>query len=86
LLVRARAAQKRAVLEWLPRVPGAERRRRALSGFFAQRLILLQRPDKISPFEVPSELRRSWRLDDRGATARVVDRVSRLARANVRVE
>jgi len=62
LLVRARAAQKRAVLDWLPRVPGAERRRRALSGFFAQRLILLQRPDKISPFEVPPELWQSWRL------------------------
>lgn len=69
LLVRARAAQKRVVLDWLPRVPGAEGRRRVLSGFFAQRLILLQRPDKISPFEVPPELWQSWRLRGRDATA-----------------
>ncbi|HWO08861.1 MAG TPA: oxygenase MpaB family protein, partial [Polyangiaceae bacterium] len=67
LLVRARAAQKRAVLGWLPRVPGGERRRRALSGFFAQRLILLQRPDKHSPFEVPPELWQRWRLRGRAA-------------------
>ena len=65
VLVRARAEQKRRVLGWLPRVPGAERRRRALSGFFAQRLILLQRPDKSSPFEVPPELWQRWRLRGR---------------------
>jgi mpaB/rubber oxygenase-like protein len=69
LLVRARAAQKRVALDWLPRVPGAERRRRALSGFFAQRLIALQRPDKISPFEVPQELWQRWRLRGRAASA-----------------
>jgi hypothetical protein len=74
LLVRARAAQKRVMLDWLPRVPGAERRRRVLSGFFAQRLILLQRPDKVSPFEVPTELWQSWHLRGRVST----DRVSRL--------
>lgn len=67
LLVRARAAQKRVMLDWLPRVPGAERRRRVLSGFFAQRLILLQRPDKVSPFEVPRELWQSWHLRGPGA-------------------
>jgi hypothetical protein len=65
LLVQARAAQKRFMLGWLPRVPGAERRRRALSGFFTQRLILLQRPDHHSPFEVPPELWKTWRLDRR---------------------
>jgi hypothetical protein len=69
LLVRARAAQKRVVLDWLPRVPGAEGRRRVLSGFFAQRLIVMQRPDKISPFEVPPQLWQSWRLRGRDAAA-----------------
>ena len=69
LLVRARAAQKRVVLDWLPRVRGAEQRRRVLSGFFAQRLIALQRPDKISPFEVPPELWQRWRFRRRAATA-----------------
>ena len=64
-LVRARAMQKRLLLGWLPHVPGAERRRRALARFFAQRLILLQRPDKASPFEVPPELWQRWRLGGR---------------------
>jgi hypothetical protein len=62
LIVRARAAQKRLLLGWLPRVPGAEGRRRALAGFFTQRLVLMQRPDNHSPFEVPPELWQSWRL------------------------
>jgi ER-bound oxygenase mpaB/B'/Rubber oxygenase, catalytic domain len=67
LLVHARAAQKRIVLGWLKRVPGAERRRRVFAGFFTQRLILLQRPDKHSPFEVPAGLWETWRLGRRGA-------------------
>lgn len=69
LLVRARAAHKRVLLGWLPHVPGAERRRRALSGFFAQRLVLLQRPDARSPFEVPPELWQRWRLARRSQRA-----------------
>lgn len=61
-LVQLRASQKRVVLRWLNRVPGARRRRRALSGFFTQRLILMQRPDKRSPFEVPPGLLDRWRV------------------------
>ncbi len=61
-LVRTRAAQKHFVLSWLPRVPGAQSRRRAFSGFFTQRLILLQRPDKHTPFELPPGLLETWRL------------------------
>jgi hypothetical protein len=68
-LVRARAAQKRLALRWLGRVPGAERRRRSVAGFFTQRLILLQRPDKQSPFEVPPSLWERWRLDTPAAPA-----------------
>jgi hypothetical protein len=68
-LVRSRAAQKHFVLSWLPRVPGAQSRRRAFSGFFTQRLILLQRPDKQSPFEVPPGLMQAWRLQKRGPRA-----------------
>lgn len=64
-LVRTRAAQKSVVLGWLPRVPGAEGRRRAFSGFFTQRLILMQRPDKHSPFEIPPSLLAAWRLRGR---------------------
>lgn len=62
-LVRARAAQKRLVLGWLDDVPGARRRRRAFAGFFTQRLILMQRPDNRSPFEVPTGLLRRWRVE-----------------------
>jgi hypothetical protein len=61
-LVRARATQKRFELRWLNRVPGARRRRRSLSTFFAQALISLQRPDERSPFEVPPALASAWRL------------------------
>lgn len=61
-LVRARAIQKRFMLDWLERLPGARRRRRWLAGSFAQQLILLQRPDKLSPFEVPPSLLRHWQL------------------------
>lgn len=61
-LVRARAAQKRVELHWLNRVWGARRRRRSVSTFFAQALISLQRPDDLSPFEVPPSLASSWRL------------------------
>jgi hypothetical protein len=67
LLVRARAAQKRVVLSWLHRVPGAERRRRALAGFFTQQLILLKRPDKQSPFELPPGLLTRWQLKQRAS-------------------
>lgn len=63
VLVTARAAQKRFILRWLNRVPGARRRRRALSGFFTQRLILMKRPDKQSPFEIPPGLLERWRLE-----------------------
>ncbi|MEY4549662.1 MAG: hypothetical protein RL685_5857 [Pseudomonadota bacterium] len=68
-LVRSRAAQKHFVLRWLPRVPGAQSRRRAFSGFFTQRLILLQRPDKHCPFEVPPGLLEAWRLQRRAPRA-----------------
>ncbi len=55
-LVRARAFEKRVMLSWLARLPGARARRRAFAGHFAQHLVLLQRPDKRSPFEVPPGL------------------------------
>jgi hypothetical protein len=61
-LVQARAAQKKLYFHWLTRVPGGERRRSVFARFFTQRLILLQRPDKVSPFEVPPGLLESWRL------------------------
>jgi hypothetical protein len=69
LLVRARAAQKRVVPSWLHRVPGAERRRRAFAGFFTQQLLLLQRPDKQSPFELPPGLLTRWQLRERASSA-----------------
>jgi len=71
LLVRGRAAQKRLVFDWLERVPGARQRRRVVAGFFTQRLILLQRPDKRSPFELPPGLWARWRLRARVAPGRV---------------
>ena len=52
-LVRARAWHKRVVLRWLNRVPGARGRRSLFATFFAQRLIMLQHPDRRLPFEVP---------------------------------
>jgi hypothetical protein len=61
-LVRARAAEKRFVLRWLDRVPGARSRRRLLARYFAQKLILFQRPDKKMPFEVPPGFLAAWRL------------------------
>jgi ER-bound oxygenase mpaB/B'/Rubber oxygenase, catalytic domain len=54
-LVRTRAWQKRFALRWLNRVPGARTRRRFLARLFAQRLILLQHPDRHLPFEVPKQ-------------------------------
>jgi hypothetical protein len=62
VLVRVRAAQKRFVLHWLNRVPGARRRRSAWSRYFTQQLILLENPDKNAPFEVPSGLASNWGL------------------------
>jgi len=62
MLVTARAAQKRVYFHWLNRIPGARGRRRAFAGFFTQRLILLQRPDKQSPFELPPGLIERWRF------------------------
>ena len=61
-LVRGRAAQKRFFLRWLNKVPGARGRRRFLARIAAQRLILLQRPDKQTPFEIPDDLLRRWKL------------------------
>ncbi|WP_394841035.1 DUF2236 domain-containing protein [Pendulispora brunnea] len=62
VLVRARAAQKQVIFRWLNRVPGARARRRVVSSYFAQKLILWKRPDKQSPFEVPPDLLQRWRL------------------------
>jgi hypothetical protein len=59
-LVHARAVQKRFMLRWLARIPGAKRRRRWLARIFTQQLILLQRPDKNMPFEIPQHLRERW--------------------------
>jgi hypothetical protein len=61
-LVSARAAQKRAVLPWLARIPGASGRRSWLARHFAQRMVLLTRPDDSAPFALPAELRASWGL------------------------
>jgi hypothetical protein len=62
-LVSLRAAQKRVVLGLLDRVPGARRRRSFVARRFAQALILLQRPDKNVPFEVPAKWRAEWRTE-----------------------
>jgi hypothetical protein len=62
VLVRIRSKQKRAVLKLLNHVPGARRRRRVLASSFAQNLILLERPDKNSPFEVPRSALSRWQL------------------------
>ncbi|HWL85594.1 MAG TPA: oxygenase MpaB family protein [Polyangiaceae bacterium] len=62
ILVRARAAQKQVVLRWLNRVPGARGRRRAFASHFTQMMILWERPDKTSPFEIPADLAQRWRL------------------------
>jgi uncharacterized protein (DUF2236 family) len=59
-LVRARAAQKRTVLHWLVRVPGAVTRRRFIARRFAQRMIAMRRPDGRVPFEVPPGLLERW--------------------------
>jgi len=64
-LVNARAAQKRTILHWLGRVPGAKRRRRFVAKHFAQRMIILQRPDGRVPFEVPAGLLASWKIGQR---------------------
>ena len=61
-LVRARAGHKRFVLRWLNRIPGARARRRALARYFAQQLILLQRPDRQMPFLIPAGYLTAWRL------------------------
>jgi len=61
-LVRARAAQKRAVLGWLNWVPGARQRRSWVAREFAQRMILHKRPEVETPFEVPATFRRRWGL------------------------
>ena len=61
-LVAARAAQKRTILHWLARVPGAKRRRRFISKRFAQAMIALRRPDGRTPFEVPPGLVARWGL------------------------
>jgi hypothetical protein len=64
-LVNARAAQKRTILHWLGRVPGAKRRRRFVAKHFAQRMIILQRPDGRVPFEVPPGLLSRWNMTRR---------------------
>lgn len=61
VLVQARALQKRAVLRWLPRVPGAVRRRRHLARSFAQHLIAM-RSDIQRPFEIPTDHAKLWGL------------------------
>jgi hypothetical protein len=64
-IVRLRAAQKRQILRFIDHVPGARTRRRFLAKRFAQSLILLKRPDRASPFEVPSTWLGHWRIDMR---------------------
>jgi hypothetical protein len=61
-LVAARAAQKRTILHWLPRVPGAKARRRFIAKRFAQAMISMRRPDGCVPFEVPPGLLSRWGL------------------------
>jgi hypothetical protein len=60
VLVKARAAQKRFLLQMLDKVWGAKRRRRFFSGFFAQQLILMENPTQQRPFEVPEAYLRDW--------------------------
>jgi hypothetical protein len=66
-LVAARAWQKRLVLRWLPRVPGASGRRSYLARRFVQAMILLRHPDGNWPFEVPADLSDSWGLSSAGS-------------------
>lgn len=61
-LVTIRAAQKRAILGLLDRVPGARQRRSWVARQFAQRMILHKRPDAATPFEVPSTFSERWGL------------------------
>jgi hypothetical protein len=65
LLVGARAAQKRAVLQALDWVPGAKRRRSFVARYLLQRLLQLRRPESNVPFEVPERLKLRWRLGKR---------------------
>ena len=60
--VTLRAAQKRTLLSWLNWVPGARRRRSWVARQFAQRMILHERPDADTPFEVPPAFRMHWGL------------------------
>jgi hypothetical protein len=62
-LVELRAKQKRLVLAWLERVPGAKTRRSYIARHFTQRALELKRPDGGRPFAVPPRLKRLWRLD-----------------------
>jgi hypothetical protein len=61
-LVQARAAQKRFLLSWLDRVPGARKRRSWVAGHVAQAMLMLKRPDGKVPFEVPERLILHWGL------------------------
>jgi uncharacterized protein (DUF2236 family) len=65
-LVRLRAAQKRVVLSWLDRVPGARRRRSFVARRFAQAMIRLKRPDGAAVFALPPALAHSWGLGGGG--------------------
>ncbi len=66
-LVAVRAWQKRFVLHWLPRVPGARRRRSHFAHYFVQKMILLRHPEGNWPFEVPGELSDSWGVSGAGS-------------------
>jgi hypothetical protein len=61
-LVKMRAAQKRLVLDLLNRVPGARARRSFVAQHFAQKLLLLKRPDEHVPFQVPGRRAKGWRV------------------------
>jgi len=61
-LVAFRAAEKRTILHWLPRVAGARARRRFMAKRFAQSMIALRRPDGRVVFEVPPGLIARWGL------------------------
>lgn len=62
-LVELRAMQKRVVLGWLERVPGAKTRRSYVARHFTQRALELKRPEGGRPFAVPIRLQRLWGLD-----------------------
>ena len=62
-LVKLRASQKRLVLSWLDRVPGARQRRSFIAQRFAQAMILRQRPDDAAPFQVPRRFVDAWHLE-----------------------